>query len=353
MEEGGRGVKRPFFTTPDELLEEEYYDEQLPEKKRRLTPEQVHLLERSFEEENKLEPERKTELARKLGLQPRQVAVWFQNRRARWKTKQLERDFDRLKASFDALRADHDALLQDNHRLHSQVMSLTEKLQEKETTTEGSAGAAVDVPGLPAAADVKVAVPDAEEPALEEAAAAFEEQQEQQVKAEDRLSTGSGGSAVVDTDAQLVVGCGRQASRRRGQQRGVVLPGRRRVPRLRDGPHGPRRGGHPVGGGRRRRQRRGLQLLRRRRRRPLRRPRPPPPPPTRGRRQGGRPADQLLVDVELDFSRARVVVHSILVLKKSFSFSFFRFFVCNVEFRSAMRRKEVYACAWYGRVTHR
>jgi homeobox-leucine zipper protein len=37
----GRGVKRPFFTSPDEMLEEEYYDEQLPEKKRRLTPEQV------------------------------------------------------------------------------------------------------------------------------------------------------------------------------------------------------------------------------------------------------------------------------------------------------------------------
>uniref|UniRef100_A0A0E0K4T7 Homeobox-leucine zipper protein n=1 Tax=Oryza punctata TaxID=4537 RepID=A0A0E0K4T7_ORYPU len=207
MEEGGRGVKRPFFTTPDELLEEEYYDEQLPEKKRRLTPEQVHLLERSFEEENKLEPERKTELARKLGLQPRQVAVWFQNRRARWKTKQLERDFDRLKASFDALRADHDALLQDNHRLHSQVMSLTEKLQEKEAT-EGSDGAAVDASGLPAA-DVKVAVSDAEEPAPAEEAAAAAFEVQQQVKAEDRLSTGSGGSAVVDTDA-LVVGCGRQ-----------------------------------------------------------------------------------------------------------------------------------------------
>jgi homeobox-leucine zipper protein len=37
----GRGVKRPFFTSPDDMLEEEYYDEQLPEKKRRLTPEQV------------------------------------------------------------------------------------------------------------------------------------------------------------------------------------------------------------------------------------------------------------------------------------------------------------------------
>uniref|UniRef100_J3LGQ1 Homeobox-leucine zipper protein n=1 Tax=Oryza brachyantha TaxID=4533 RepID=J3LGQ1_ORYBR len=201
MDEGGRGVKRPFFTTPDELLEEEYYDEQLPEKKRRLTPEQVHLLERSFEEENKLEPERKTELARKLGLQPRQVAVWFQSRRARWKTKQLERDFARLKASFDALRADHDALLQDNNRLHSQVMSLTEKLQEKEAS-EGSAGAAVDASGLPAA-DVKVAVADAEEQAPAEAV--FEVQQ---VKAEDRVSTGSGGSAVEDADTLL--GCGRQ-----------------------------------------------------------------------------------------------------------------------------------------------
>lgn len=81
----------------------------------------VHLLERSFEAENKLEPEKKSELAKKLGLQPRQVAVWFQNRRARWKTKQLERDYERLKASYDALLADHDTLLKDNDCLRSQV----------------------------------------------------------------------------------------------------------------------------------------------------------------------------------------------------------------------------------------
>ncbi|CAN6253422.1 unnamed protein product [Urochloa humidicola] len=199
--EEGRGVKRPFFTSPDELLEEEYYDEQLPEKKRRLTPEQVHLLERSFEVENKLEPERKTELARKLGLQPRQVAVWFQNRRARWKTKQLERDFDRLKASFDALRADHDALLQDNHRLRSQVASLTEKLEEKEVTTEGGASAVAADAAVSSPVDVKAnnsLADDVDEPA----AAAFEAQQ---VKSEDRLSTGSGGSAVVDTDADALL----------------------------------------------------------------------------------------------------------------------------------------------------
>lgn len=42
MEEG-TNKRRPFFTSPDELLEEEYYDEQLPGKKRRLTPEQVIL----------------------------------------------------------------------------------------------------------------------------------------------------------------------------------------------------------------------------------------------------------------------------------------------------------------------
>ncbi|XP_062220194.1 homeobox-leucine zipper protein HOX16-like isoform X2 [Phragmites australis] len=187
--EEGRGVKRPFFTSPDDLLEEEYYDEQLPEKKRRLTPEQVHLLERSFEEENKLEPERKTELARKLGLQPRQVAVWFQNRRARWKTKQLERDFECLKASFDALRAEHDAILQDNHCLRSQ-------LQEK----EAAEGAAVNATELLADAKASLAADADEQPAADAALEA------QQVKSEDRLSTGSGGSSVVDADALLRAG---------------------------------------------------------------------------------------------------------------------------------------------------
>lgn len=35
--------RRPFFSSPDEMFDEEYYDEQLPEKKRRLTAEQVLL----------------------------------------------------------------------------------------------------------------------------------------------------------------------------------------------------------------------------------------------------------------------------------------------------------------------
>lgn len=35
--------RRPFFSSPEELYDEEYYDDQLPEKKRRLSPEQVYI----------------------------------------------------------------------------------------------------------------------------------------------------------------------------------------------------------------------------------------------------------------------------------------------------------------------
>lgn len=97
-------------------------------KKRRLGSEQVRSLERCFEIENKLDPDRKARLAQELGLQPRQVAVWFQNRRARWKTKQLERDFAALKSRYDALCLDFDSLRRDNHSLLAELANLKPKL---------------------------------------------------------------------------------------------------------------------------------------------------------------------------------------------------------------------------------
>lgn len=169
------------MSSPEDLFDEEYYEEQLPEKKRRLTQEQVDLLEKSFEAENKLEPDRKTQLAKKLGLQPRQVAVWFQNRRARWKTKQLERDYDLLKASYDSLLSDYDAAVKQNERLKSEVVSLTEKLEAKDMTGE----------------------PQQKSDSLTaDIASGFSPQMG--VKAEDHLSSGSTRSAVVDGSPQLL-----------------------------------------------------------------------------------------------------------------------------------------------------
>ncbi|KAG6470962.1 homeobox-leucine zipper protein HOX16-like [Zingiber officinale] len=191
-EEGRASKRRPFFTSPDEIYEE-YYEVLPPEKKRRLTSEQIQMLERSFEEEDKLEPERKSELAKKLGLPPRQVAVWFQNRRARWKNQQVERDFDRLKASYDALLLDHDALLEDNSRLRSQVNLLLEKLQANE---QGAVSGVTSLtPDDQAASSGKII-------ALNLSI---------QQKVDDLLSTGSGGNNAMDeVDTHHLVADSRQ-----------------------------------------------------------------------------------------------------------------------------------------------
>ncbi|RCV42847.1 hypothetical protein SEVIR_9G251000v4 [Setaria viridis] len=103
----------------------------LGEKKRRLAADQVRALERSFEVDNKLDPERKARIARDLSLHPRQVAVWFQNRRARWKTKQIERDFTTLRARHDALRAECDALRRDKDALAAEIRELRSKVEKQ------------------------------------------------------------------------------------------------------------------------------------------------------------------------------------------------------------------------------
>ncbi|CAL1373095.1 unnamed protein product [Linum trigynum] len=96
------------------------------EKKKRLSNEQLESLERSFQEEIKLDPDRKMKLSRELGLQPRQIAVWFQNRRARWKAKQLERLYDSLKHEFDSVS-------KEKLKLQEEVMKLRGMLREQAT----------------------------------------------------------------------------------------------------------------------------------------------------------------------------------------------------------------------------
>lgn len=128
---GGGAAKRMSFYQahdPEENGDDDLEDcYRQPGKKRRLGVDQVQFLEKSFEVENKLEPERKVQLAKDLGLQPRQVAIWFQNRRARWKTKQLEKDYESLKNSYDSLKNAYENLLKEKDNLKDEVLRLTEK----------------------------------------------------------------------------------------------------------------------------------------------------------------------------------------------------------------------------------
>lgn len=96
--------------------------------KKRLSEEQVRLLESNFNFNNKLDPEHKSRLALELGVPPRQVAIWYQNKRARDKIQGLEVDHKvqqlRLKS-----------VLADNSRLKEEV----ERLKVELTRAQGAA----------------------------------------------------------------------------------------------------------------------------------------------------------------------------------------------------------------------
>lgn len=100
---------------------------------RRFSDEQVRALESVFEDRSKVETLKKIELASNLGLHPRQVAIWFQNKRARWKSRQLEHDYKMLQANYDKLSAEFDALKKDNQSLQMQLQELNTELEERST----------------------------------------------------------------------------------------------------------------------------------------------------------------------------------------------------------------------------
>ncbi|AEE86838.1 homeobox protein HAT22 [Arabidopsis thaliana] len=86
-------------------------------KKLRLTKQQSALLEDNFKLHSTLNPKQKQALARQLNLRPRQVEVWFQNRRARTKLKQTEVDCEFLKKCCETLT-------DENRRLQKELQDL-------------------------------------------------------------------------------------------------------------------------------------------------------------------------------------------------------------------------------------
>ncbi|CAL9237197.1 unnamed protein product [Arabidopsis halleri] len=98
---------------------------------RRFSDEQIKSLEMMFESETRLEPRKKVQLARELGLQPRQVAIWFQNKRARWKSKQLETEYNILRQNYDNLSSQFESLKKEKQALVSELQRLKEAMQKK------------------------------------------------------------------------------------------------------------------------------------------------------------------------------------------------------------------------------
>ncbi|KAL6220254.1 hypothetical protein ACLB2K_008010 [Fragaria x ananassa] len=123
----GRVVKRERDISSEEVevekqvscrvISDEDEDGPNARKKLRLTKEQSALLEESFKQHSTLNPKQKQALARQLSLRPRQVEVWFQNRRARTKLKQTEVDCEFLKKCCETLT-------DENRRLQKEVQEL-------------------------------------------------------------------------------------------------------------------------------------------------------------------------------------------------------------------------------------
>lgn len=120
---GKRSHERSELVNGDDLIDcsrgtnSEDEDGDNSRKKLRLSKDQSVILEESFKEHNTLNPKQKLALAKRLGLRPRQVEVWFQNRRARTKLKQTEVDCEFLKRCCENLT-------EENRRLQKEVQEL-------------------------------------------------------------------------------------------------------------------------------------------------------------------------------------------------------------------------------------
>ncbi|KAF8024683.1 hypothetical protein BT93_F1764 [Corymbia citriodora subsp. variegata] len=103
--------------SPRAAIDVEDEDEFSPRKKLRLSKAQSSILEESFKAHTTLNTKQKHDLANQLNLRPRQVEVWFQNRRARTKLKQTEVECEMLKKCCETLK-------EENRRLRKELQEL-------------------------------------------------------------------------------------------------------------------------------------------------------------------------------------------------------------------------------------
>ncbi|XP_004497887.2 homeobox-leucine zipper protein HAT14-like [Cicer arietinum] len=117
MNGAGRNSSREGGADRNSTSDDDEEENGSTRKKLRLSKDQSAFLEESFKEHTTLNPKQKLALAKQLNLRPRQVEVWFQNRRARTKLKQTEVDCEYLKRCCETLT-------EENRRLQKELQEL-------------------------------------------------------------------------------------------------------------------------------------------------------------------------------------------------------------------------------------
>ncbi|KAL0398542.1 UNVERIFIED_CONTAM: Homeobox-leucine zipper protein ATHB-52 [Sesamum radiatum] len=97
-------------------------------RRKRLTQDQVRLLETNFNFNHKLDQDSKSRLALELGVPPRQVAIWYQNKRAREKNQSLEADHKALQQQLENVVAENARLEGEVERLKAELNKIHDVL---------------------------------------------------------------------------------------------------------------------------------------------------------------------------------------------------------------------------------
>nr|XP_043625247.1 homeobox-leucine zipper protein ATHB-52-like [Erigeron canadensis] len=103
--------------------------------KKRLTDEQVKLLETSFNFNKKLDSTRKSQLAQELGVPARQIAIWYQNKRARWRNQTLETEHKALQHRLERVSDDKNRLEKEVERLKGELEKAKDLLMMSSKST--------------------------------------------------------------------------------------------------------------------------------------------------------------------------------------------------------------------------
>lgn len=108
--------------------------------KSRLTQDQVRLLEASFNLDRKLDMDRKFHLAQELGVPARQVAIWYQNKRARWKSQSLEMGYKTIQQRLESVLTENERLEKEVQRLSQELTNVRQMLVASTSSSNNSYG---------------------------------------------------------------------------------------------------------------------------------------------------------------------------------------------------------------------